>query len=417
MTWLGPDVIVRGWTRDGQILFVTTHGQPFFRNYRAFTLDPAGGLPQPLPLGQVNHLAFGPEARKSSAATPRTRRAGSATAAAPPAAVDRREGRRRVSRGCRAQRQHHEPDVARQSHLVPVRPRGRRAISTRARRTAGDLRRHTDHDDFYARHAHDRRQAHRLPVRRATCGCYDPARDAPSALDDPRARARTQAARKFVPAPDFLGGFDLHPAGHSLAVDVRGKLSRSRCGRARCATRRCPTARASPRRWLADGVTSSRSATKPARNAAGLSKDGTTRTLPGISAVSVAMRAAPRGTLRRDRQSPQRGAGRRPRRTEKRQSSIDSERRPHRGPRLVARRRVARVRVLDAARAHCAIKLYRRRATRSATLVTQPEFSDYAPAFDPEGQLSLLPVAAHLRPGLRQPSIRAVASRARRARI
>ena len=38
MTWLGPDVLVRGWTPDGRILFVTTYGQPFFRNYRAFTL-------------------------------------------------------------------------------------------------------------------------------------------------------------------------------------------------------------------------------------------------------------------------------------------------------------------------------------------------------------------------------------------
>ena len=35
MTWLGPDVMVRGFTREGHILFVTTHGQPFFRNYRA----------------------------------------------------------------------------------------------------------------------------------------------------------------------------------------------------------------------------------------------------------------------------------------------------------------------------------------------------------------------------------------------
>src|SRR5258707_1323974 len=42
------------------IIFVTTYAQPFFRNYRAWTLDPSGGLPQMLPLGQVNHLAFGP---------------------------------------------------------------------------------------------------------------------------------------------------------------------------------------------------------------------------------------------------------------------------------------------------------------------------------------------------------------------
>ena len=60
LTYLGPDVMVRGWTNDGRILFVTTHGQPFFRNYRAYTIAVDGGLPQQLPLGQVNHLAFGP---------------------------------------------------------------------------------------------------------------------------------------------------------------------------------------------------------------------------------------------------------------------------------------------------------------------------------------------------------------------
>ena len=46
MTWLGPDVLVRGWTPEGRILFVTTHGQPFFRNDRAFTLGVDGGLPE-----------------------------------------------------------------------------------------------------------------------------------------------------------------------------------------------------------------------------------------------------------------------------------------------------------------------------------------------------------------------------------
>ena len=59
LTWLGPDVIVRGWTPEGEILFVTTQGQPFFRNYRAFTLGVEGGLPELLPYGQVNHLEIG----------------------------------------------------------------------------------------------------------------------------------------------------------------------------------------------------------------------------------------------------------------------------------------------------------------------------------------------------------------------
>jgi len=84
MTWLGPDVLVRGWTPEGQILFVTTHGQPFFRNYRAFTLDVEGGLPEMLPYGQVNHLAFGPGKAKVIGRNTADPRAGNAIAAAPP---------------------------------------------------------------------------------------------------------------------------------------------------------------------------------------------------------------------------------------------------------------------------------------------------------------------------------------------
>ena len=60
LTWLGPDTQVRGWTPQGDILFVSTWGQPFFRNHQAYTIAPAGGMPQPLNLGQVNHMAFGP---------------------------------------------------------------------------------------------------------------------------------------------------------------------------------------------------------------------------------------------------------------------------------------------------------------------------------------------------------------------
>ena len=43
---------------------MTTYGQPFFRNYRAFTLDPAGGTPKLVPFGQINHLALHPRGAK-----------------------------------------------------------------------------------------------------------------------------------------------------------------------------------------------------------------------------------------------------------------------------------------------------------------------------------------------------------------
>ena len=45
MTWLGCELPERcaDWTPDGRIVFVTTHGQPFFRYFRAYALAPAGG--------------------------------------------------------------------------------------------------------------------------------------------------------------------------------------------------------------------------------------------------------------------------------------------------------------------------------------------------------------------------------------
>ena len=69
LTWLGSDMAVRGWTPDGRILFCSNHGQPFFRNWHAYTLGLNDGLaeawPQRVPLGQINHLAFGPGGRRA----------------------------------------------------------------------------------------------------------------------------------------------------------------------------------------------------------------------------------------------------------------------------------------------------------------------------------------------------------------
>ena len=153
MTWLGPDVMVRGFTPEGRILFVTTHGQPFFRNYRAYTLDVAGGLPQLLPLGQVNHLAYGPRQgdgdrpqhgrSRAMEALPRRHRG---------TLVDRCRRQRRLPPHVRDPRQRHEPDVDRRSRVLPHRRRRCRQ-SLLVRPTAATLQRHTDHDDFYARHA------------------------------------------------------------------------------------------------------------------------------------------------------------------------------------------------------------------------------------------------------------------------
>ena len=63
LTWLGSELAVRGFTPEGRIVFCSNHGQPFFRNWHAFTLGLDGGLPERLPLGQIDHIAYGPAGR------------------------------------------------------------------------------------------------------------------------------------------------------------------------------------------------------------------------------------------------------------------------------------------------------------------------------------------------------------------
>jgi tricorn protease len=153
LTWLGPDTLVRGWTPDGRIVFVSTYGQPFFRNHQAFTIDPAGGMPQPLSLGQVNHLAFGPgQARligRNTADPARWKRYRGGTAGHLWIDADGSGTFRRLhelqgnitSPMWIGERLYFLSDFEGVGNLYSCRPDGTQ------------LQRHTDHDQFYARQA------------------------------------------------------------------------------------------------------------------------------------------------------------------------------------------------------------------------------------------------------------------------
>ncbi len=351
MTWLGPDVMVRGWTREGHILFVTTHGQPFFRNYRAFTLDPAGGLPQLLPLGQVNHLAFGPGGAKligrNTADPARWKRYRGGTAGHFWIDADGGGEFRRMtelpgnltSPMWIGERIWYLSDAEGVGNLYSCGPDGTQR------------RRHTDHDDYYARLAQT--DGRRIVYQ---CGAdlwlFDPATDRTAKIDVRVPAHRTQAARRFVAAADNLGEFALHPAGHSVAVDVRGKIFTF--GLWEGAVRQWGAvdgARYRHPQWLADGSDADRGRRRLAARSA--SRSGATArrtTLPWDVGRVVAMRAAPCGTRvaianhRNEVLIGDVGSG-----------SADHGRsqrpRPHRGPRLVAGRRLARLLVLDRSRA------------------------------------------------------------------
>ncbi|GIG66415.1 S41 family peptidase [Phytomonospora endophytica] len=86
----------------------------------------------------------------------------------------------------------------------------------------GDLRRHTDHGDFYARSLSG--DGERLVYH---CGgdvyLLDPAEDGPRKLEIAVGVTRTQRARRFVDTGEYLHSAHLSDDGSSLAITSRGK--------------------------------------------------------------------------------------------------------------------------------------------------------------------------------------------------
>jgi tricorn protease len=383
MTWLGPDVIVRGWTPEGQILFVTTYAQAFFRNYRAYTLPLDGGVPQLLPLGQVNHLAFGPGKirviGRNTADPARWKRYHGGTAGhlwidAEGTGTYRRMtelGGNITSPMWLGGRVYYLSDAEGVGNLYSCLPDG------------SDLRRHSDHDDFYARHAQT--DGRRIVYQ---CGAelwvFDPADDRNLRVDVQLASHRTQAARRFVPAAEHLGSVHVHPAGHSVALDARGKLFSFALWEG--AVRQHGDEQAGRLRhgqWLADGATLIAVGDGSGEERLEVFEERQARSLAWDVGHVVAMRSAPRGrriALANHRNEIMIG-------------DLDS------GTLMVIDRSDAG-RTDDLAWSadgawlafpfwtslrHCAIKLYDV-ANKTGALVTQPEFRDYSPAFDPEGR-------------------------------
>ena len=383
MTWLGPDVMVRGFTPDGRVLFVTTYGQPFFRNYRAYMLPVEGGIPELMPLGQVNHLAFGPGNAmvigRNTADPARWKRYRGGTAGYLWIDVDGRGNFRRMTELTGnitspmwiGNRIYYLSDSEGVGNLYSCRPDG------------SDQRRHSDHDDFYARHAQT--DGRRIVYQ---CGAeiwlFDPARDTTTRLAIDVPSHRTQASRKFVDAAENLAGIKVHPQGHSLAVETRGKLFTFALWEGAVRQHGVPDGvRYRQGQWLADGETIVAVSDEAREERLVALRDGQVRALSADIGRVVAMRTAPVGT----------------------RVALTN----HRHQVMIVDVESGTSTVIDHSECgrsesvawspdgawvaypfwtsprHSAIKLHEV-ATGVSTLVTTPEFRDYSPSFDPAGK-------------------------------
>ncbi len=385
LTWLGTDALVRGWTGDGRIVFVTTQGQPFFRNHHAFTIDPAGGVADPLPWGQVNHLAFGPAGAmvigRNTADPARWKRYRGGTVGHFWIDADGSGAFRRMtelegnltSPMWVGERLYFLSDGEGVGNLYSCRADG------------SDRRRHTDHGSFYARHAQSdgRRIVYQCAAR---LWLFDPATDTTREIDIGTPAHRAQAARRFVAAGDHLESFRVHPAGHSLALVARGQLFTMAHWEG--AVRRLGEddgGRLRHGQWLGDGTSVVAVGDASGEERVVVFAGGTARRVDVDTGHVTELRAAPIGTRvalanhRNEVWVGDLGGG---------GDTLD----------LVDRSDFGRITDLawssDGAwlayafatsTRHTAIKLLEV-ASGTSTLVTSPEFRDGSPAFDPDGK-------------------------------
>jgi tricorn protease len=223
LTWLGADATPRGFTPDGRVLFITTARQPFSTLWHPWAVPPEGGVAEPLPYGPARDVAFGPRGEvvlgRNTADPARWKRYRGGTV-----------GRLWVDRAGRGTFQPLLPEL--EGNLASPMWVGTRVAFLSDHEGVGnlyscrpdgtDLRRHTDHDDYYARWAatDGRRVVYQCG---ADIWLWEPGQDAAHRVPVELGSPRVQRRRRFVPASANLAELDVHPAGHSVALVARGK--------------------------------------------------------------------------------------------------------------------------------------------------------------------------------------------------
>ena len=230
--WGDATTGVRGWTADGQILAVTAHGQPFSHHTWAYTVPVDGGPPKRLPYGPVRDLTLGPAGAVLLAAVTgrdpahwkRYRGGGTGQLwVERDGAAGRAAGQSRFTRIL--------PDIGGQLSS-PLLVGGRLAFLSdhegvgnlySCELDGGDLRRHTDHEDFYARSAST--DGHRIVYQRAgQLWLLDDLESEARAVDIVLASTGTARQPYLLDADEHLDDLSCDHTGRASAVEVQGTV-------------------------------------------------------------------------------------------------------------------------------------------------------------------------------------------------
>ena len=226
LTYLGSITTVLDWTPDGKIVIASSAGQPFFRLTPLYTLDPAGGQPEPLPYGPAVSISFGPDGgvvigrRNEDLARWKRYRGG-------------RTGDIWIDAKGKGK---FKSLLKLKSNLASPMWIGERIYFLSDHEGIGNIyscdakgrkiQRHTHHEDFYVRQpdTDGRRIVYRAG---ADLYLFDPTQDGAGStqkIEIDYHSPRAQRSRKFIKPERYLEQLALHPAGHSTALSVRGKV-------------------------------------------------------------------------------------------------------------------------------------------------------------------------------------------------
>ncbi len=225
LTFHADNCRVLGWSPDGEeILYSSNSGQFAARFEVIHAVKPTGGQPRQLPFGMANAISYGPRVGVVIGRNINIREfshwkryrggtAGHLWCDAHGTGMFQRllQIKGNIANPCWvAERIYFLSDHDGVGNIYSCTPLGE------------DLRQHSEHQDFYARHLSS--DGRRLVYHAGADLClFDPQSEEIHHLSVELPSVRTQRNRKFVSASSYLDSYALHPQGHAVALTARGK--------------------------------------------------------------------------------------------------------------------------------------------------------------------------------------------------
>jgi tricorn protease len=223
LTFLSASCRIAGWSPTGDtILYASNAGQAHSDQNAIFAISPQGGQSRQLPVGMANAISYGPQGgvvlgRNTQEPARWKRYRGGTTGHLwcdpTGSGIFQRllQLNGNIANPCWvSERIYFLSDHEGVGNVYSCTPNGE------------DLRRHTDHNEFYARNLSSDGQ--RLVYHAgANLYLFDPSTRWIRQLDVVLPSIRTQRNRKFTSAGSYLDSYSLHPKGYAVALTTRGK--------------------------------------------------------------------------------------------------------------------------------------------------------------------------------------------------